>query len=53
VVKNLLANAGSISGLRRSPREGHGDPLQYSCLKNIMDRGDWQATVLGVAKSWT
>ena len=53
VVKNLPTNAGSIPGLRRSPREGHGNPLQYSCLKNIMDRGDWQATVLGVAKSWT
>ena len=59
VVKNLLANAGdtgdvdSVSGLRRFPREGHGNPLQYSCLGNFMDRGAWQATVHGVAKSCT
>ena len=47
VVKNLPANAGdagSISGLGRSPGGGHGNPLQYSCLKNPMDRGAWQAT---------
>ena len=37
----------------RSPGGGHGNPLQYSCLKNSMDRGAWQATVQGVAKSWT
>ena len=51
VVKNLPANAGdirdmgSIPGSGRSPREGHGNPLQYSCLENPMDRGVWWATV--------
>ena len=44
---------GSIPGLGRSPEEGTGNPLQYSCLKNSMDRGGWQATAHGVAKSWT
>ena len=44
---------GSIPGLGRSPAGGHGKPLQYSCLDNPMDRGDWQATVHGVTKSWT
>ena len=44
---------GSISGLGRSPGEGNGSSLQYSSLKNSMDRGAWQATVYGVAKSWT
>ena len=38
---------GSISGLGRSPGEGNGNPLQYSCLENPMDRGAWQATVHG------
>ena len=58
MVKNPPANAGdvrdvgSIPGLGRSPREGHGNPLQY-CLENPMDRGSWQATVHGVAQSWT
>ena len=50
------ANAGhvtSVSGLGRSPREGNGNPLQYSCLEDVMDRGAWGATVLGVAKSQT
>ena len=42
---------GSIPGLGRSPGGGHGDPLQYSCLENYMDRGAWQATVGGVTKS--
>ena len=41
----------SISGLGRSPGGGHGNPLQYSCLENPMDRGAWWATVHGVAKS--
>ena len=53
VVKNLPANAGdtgSIPGSERSLREGNGNSLQYSCLGNPMDRGDWQATVHGVAK---
>ena len=44
---------GSIPGSGRSPAGGHGKPLQYSCLDNPMDRGDWQATVHGVTKSWT
>ena len=44
---------GSIPGLGRSPGEGHGNPLQYSCQENPMDRRAWQATVRGVAKSWT
>ena len=51
VVKNPLANAGdlgSIPGLRRSPGEGNGYPLQYSCLENPMDRGALLAIVRGV-----
>ena len=43
---------GSIRGLGRSPGGGHGNPLQYSCLENSMDRGAWQATVMGSQKSW-
>ena len=43
----------SIPGLRRSPGEGNGNPLQYSCLENATDGGSWQATVHGVAKSRT
>ena len=55
VVKTLLANAGdagSILRLGRSPGEGSGNPLQYSCLENPMDKGVWWATVHGVAMSW-
>ena len=44
---------GSIPGLGRSPGEGNGNPLQYSCLENSMDGGAWWATVHGVAKSQT
>ena len=44
---------GSIPGSGRSPGEGNGNPFQYSCLENLMDRGAWRATVHGVAKSWT
>ena len=44
---------GSIPGLGRSPGGEHGNPLQYPCQENPMDRGAWRATVLGVAKSWT
>ena len=44
---------GSIPGSGRSPGEGNGNPLQYSCLGNPMDRGTWWATVRGVAKSRT
>ena len=42
-----------IPGLGRSPGEGNGNPLQYYCLENPMDRGAWKAMVHGVAKSWT
>ena len=53
MVKNPSANAGDrglIPGSGRSPGEGNGNLLQYSCLGNPMDRGAWQATVHGVAK---
>ena len=59
VVKNLLGNVrdardmGLIPGLGRSLGREQSNPLQYSCLENPMDRGAWQATVHGVAKSWT
>ena len=46
-------DVGLITGLRRSPGEGNGNLLQYSCLENPMDRGTWQTTVHGVAKSQT
>ena len=48
-----LRDAGSILGLGRSPGGGHGNPLQYSCLENPMNRRSWWATVHGVTKSWT
>ena len=48
-----IREAGSIPGLGRSPGEGHGNPLQCSCLENVMDRGAWQITVHRVAKSRT
>ena len=57
VVKNLSASAGDvrdmslIPGLGRSSGEGHGNPLQYSCLENPVDRGAWQAMVLRVEES--
>ena len=53
-VKNLSImqeTRGSIPGLGRSPGEGNGNPLQYSCLGNPTNRGAWWATVCGVAKS--
>ena len=56
VVKNPPVNAGdtgSIPGSGRSPGEGNGNPLQYSCLGNSMDRGALRATLQGVTKSWT
>ena len=48
-----VRDPGLIPGLGRSPGEGYGNPLQYSCLENPMDRGVWWATVHGVTKSWT
>ena len=57
VVKNLPANigdardVGSIPGLGRSPGRGHGNPLQYSCLENSMDRGAWWTIVHRVTES--
>ena len=48
-----VGDPGSIPGLGRSPGEGNGYPLQYSCLENSMNRGAWWATVHGTAKSWT
>ena len=59
LVKNLPASAGdarsidSILTSGRSPGEGNGKLLQYSCLESSMERGAWQARVYGVAKSWT
>ena len=53
---NPSANAGAaglIPGSGRSPGEGNGYSLQYSCLENPMDRGAWWATIHGVIKSWT
>ena len=55
MVKNLPTNAGgpdSIPGSGRSPGIGNGNPLQFSCLVNSMDRGAWWAAVHEVAKSW-
>ena len=54
VLENPPANAGDsglIPGSGRSPGKGNGNPFQYSCLGNPMDRGAWQATVHGIAKS--
>ena len=54
--KESVSNAGDpglIPGSGRSPGEGNGNPLQYSCLENSLDRGAWWATVHGVAKSQT
>ena len=59
VGKNLAVNAGavgdtdSIPGSGRSPGERNGNPFQYSCLENSMDRDAWRAIVQSVAKSWT
>ena len=53
MVKNLPVHAGdvgSIPGLGRSPGEGNGNPRQYSCLENTMDREAWKAIISGVAK---
>ena len=62
VVKNSPANCqcrleigdmGLNPGLGRSPEGGHGNPLQYSCLEDIMERGAWQAAIHRVTQSWT
>ena len=59
MVKNPLASAGhtrdmgSIPGLERSPGGGCDNPLQYSCLENLMDKGAWRATVHGITESQT
>ena len=59
VVKNLPVNSGdikdvgSVLGSGRSSGAGHSNPLQFSCLKNPIDRGAWWATVHGITKSWT
>ena len=59
MIKNPPANAGEardmglIPGLGMCPEGGNGNPFQYSCLENPMDREDYRATVHGVAKSWT
>ena len=59
LVKKLHVNAGDvrdpglIPGLGRSPGEGNGNPLQYSCLENPMDRGAWRATIHRIAKGLT
>ena len=55
VIRNSPASAGDIGlipVLRISPGDGNGNPLQYICLGNPMDRGAWKDTVLGVTKSW-
>ena len=54
--KETTCNGGDLGSMTRSGRSpggGHGNPLQYSCLGNLMDRGAWRATVYRVAKSWT
>ena len=57
MIRNLSTNAGDAGSIPassgKSPEEGNGYPLQYSCLENPIDRGAWCATVHGVGKSWT
>ena len=60
MVKNPPANSGDVRdvalilpGSARSPGGGHSHPIQYSCLENLMDRGDWWPIVHRVTKSWT
>ena len=48
-----VGDLGSIPGLGKSPGEGNGNPLQYSCLEKLLGRGAWQATVHGATKSQT
>ena len=55
-LKESASNVGdpsSVPGLEKSPGEGYGNPLQYSCLENSMDRGAWWATVPGVTRNQT
>ena len=52
-LRNLPGDVGSILRLGRSPGEGNGNPLQYYCLGNPINKGAWQTTVHAVAKSWT
>ena len=55
-IKKMPANSGDadlIPGSERSPEVGNGNPFQYSCLENSMDRGAWQAMVHSVTESWT
>ena len=52
-MQEISRDAGSIPGLGRSPGGGYGNPLQYTCLENPMDRGAWKATAQRVTKSWT
>ena len=49
----MAGDTGSTSGWGCSPGEVNGNPFQYSCVENVMDRGDWWALVHGVTKSWT
>ena len=55
MIKNLPANVGDVRGMDSIPESGRspGNPLQYSCLENLMDRGAWWALVQGDLKSWT
>ena len=51
--EGIVTDLGSIPGSGRAPEGGHGNPLQYSCLQNPVDRGSWQATVYRVTQSQT
>ena len=53
MISKYAGNMSSLPGLGRSPEGGNGNPLQYSCPENSMDRGAWQATVHAVAESQT
>ena len=52
-VKASVCNVGDLGSIPGSPGEGNGNPLQYSCLKNPIDKGAWQAMIHGVTQSWT
>ena len=52
-MKETLRDTGLTPALGRFPGEGSGNPLEYSCLENSMDREAWQATLMGAAKSWS